>query len=72
MNEKMPEENPSDQEKPVLWEVTYDKDGNILGLPPGISRRDIIEFEGNDGKHYAQLPTPELIEERKMWRSDEK
>ncbi len=70
--EKMPEEKPSAQEKPVPWEITYDKKGKIVGLPTGVFEKDIIVFIGNDKKHYAQLPTPELIKERKMWRSDER
>lgn len=69
--EEMPEKNPSNQESPAPWPITYDERGNILGLPPGVSERDVIVFIGNDGKKYAQISSPDLIEERAMWRSDE-
>ena len=58
------------KENHPTWEVFFDKDGNPVGLPPGITRGDAIFFLGNDGKWYAQNPSLELIEEIKMWRSD--
>ncbi len=52
------------------WDIFFDQKGNPIGLPPNIKRGDAIFFLGNDGKWYAQNPSPELIEEIKMWRSD--
>lgn len=66
----MPEKNPSEQESLPSWPVTYDKKGNLLGLPPNISERDVIVFIGNDGRHYAQLSSPELIEEQRLWQGN--
>lgn len=60
---KSPE--PESKEEHPVWEVTLDNSGNIKnGLPKGISPEDVITFKGNDGKWYAQNPTPELLRER--------
>lgn len=58
------------KENHPTWEVFFDKDGNPVGLPAGVTRKDTLFFLGNDGKWYAQNPSAELIEEIKMWRSD--
>ncbi len=52
------------------WVVTFDASGNINGLPEGISKKDILVFIGNDGKWYAQNPSPELLKEIRLWRTD--
>ncbi|OIO50640.1 MAG: hypothetical protein AUJ45_02710 [Parcubacteria group bacterium CG1_02_50_68] len=52
------------------WPVTFDVAGDLHGLPEGISRKDIIVFQGSDGKWYAQNPSTELLEEIRLWRTD--
>lgn len=58
------------KESHPTWQIFYDKNGDPVGLPPGITRKDALFFLGNDGKWYAQNPSAELIKEIKMWRSD--
>jgi len=41
-----------------------------MGLPAGIAPKDVILFLGNNGKWYAGKPTPDLIAENKLWRTD--
>src|SRR3989344_2164383 len=52
------------------WPVTIDEHGDVHGLPEGKSRTDVIVFAGPDGKWYAQNPSPETLEEIRMWRTD--
>jgi hypothetical protein len=52
------------------WIVTFDASGNIRGLPEGISKKNVLIFEGNDGKWYAQNPSPEFLKEIQLWRTD--
>lgn len=61
---------PQKEKKKRLWQVTFDQKGNLLGLPKGVSRKDVIVFIGKDGKWWAENPSPEILEERQMWRSD--
>jgi len=58
------------KESHPTWKIFFDKDGNPVGLPPGLRKGDAIFFLGNNGQWHAQNPSPELIEEIKMWRSD--
>ncbi|MHB8860464.1 MAG: hypothetical protein ACYC48_01875 [Minisyncoccota bacterium] len=52
------------------WPVTFDKDGNVRGLPEGKSRSDVVLSQGSDGKWYAQDLSPETLEEIRLWRAD--
>ncbi|GEM_PF-5083520 len=52
------------------WQVSIGEKGEILGLPQGVSQKDVVVFLGSDGKWYAQNPSPELMEEKRLWRSD--
>ena len=52
------------------WMVTFDASGNMKGLPEDVSNKDVLVFIGNDGKWYAQKPSPELLEEIRQWRTD--
>jgi hypothetical protein len=58
------------EEKHPSWKVTIDRSGNIEGLPEGISNKDVIVFKGNDDQWYAQNPSPELLQEIRLWRTD--
>ena len=52
------------------WQVTFAENGDILGLPPEVTNKDVIVFLGTDGKWWAQNPSPELLAEIRLWRSD--
>lgn len=58
------------KEEHPTWPVTIDEHGNIHGLPEGKEPRDVIVLMGNDGKWYAQNPSPETLEEMRAWRPD--
>ena len=52
------------------WEITFDPTGKSLGLPETVSQKDVIVFLGHDNKWYAQKPSPELLDEIRLWRTD--
>ena len=62
-------ESQSHEEHPT-WLVSFNPNGSLNGLPIGISRKNVILFIGNDGKWYAQNPSPERLKEIEMWRTD--
>ncbi|MEK7542854.1 MAG: hypothetical protein AAB503_00920 [Patescibacteria group bacterium] len=63
------ENQPETQKNPRLWPVEI-KGDEIIGLPEGVSRKDVILFIENDGSWWAANPSPEVWEEIKMWRTD--
>ena len=59
-----------EKEEHPTWRITFDEAGNINGLPPEVPKDRVIIFMGSDGKWLAQNPSPEILEEIKLWRSD--
>lgn len=58
------------QEEHPIWPVSFDKEGNLCGLPEGVPREKVILFLGNSGQWLAQNPSPETLREIGMWRTD--
>lgn len=56
--------------KERLWQVSLDKEGNVIGLPEGVAPKDVVLFKRDDGKWWAANPSSEVLEEIRMWRSD--
>ncbi|HUZ92808.1 MAG TPA: hypothetical protein VNG29_02295 [Candidatus Paceibacterota bacterium] len=52
------------------WPVTIGEKGEVIGLPEGVSQKDVITFLDKDGHWLAQYPSKALIDEKKEWRSD--
>ena len=52
------------------YEIIIDSRGNVVGLPPHLTRKGVILFLDSKGNWRAQNPSPRLLEEIKMWRSD--
>lgn len=63
-------ENEPQFEEHQTWEVSFDDQGKIQGLPEGIESKDVIVFLGPNGEWLAQNPSPELLKEIQLWRSD--
>ncbi len=61
-------ETDSSKEKRRLWQVKIRENGGITGLPEGISPQDVILFLGPDNKWWAENPSPEILEEIRLWR----
>lgn len=58
----------SSKEKRRLWQVEFGKNGEIIGLPEGVSVQDVILFLGPDKKWWAENPSPKILEEIRLWR----
>jgi hypothetical protein len=65
MAEENLESEPQSKEHPT-WEVSFE-DGKIRGLPEGVGPKNVIVFIGPQGRWFAQNPSPELLEEIKLW-----
>lgn len=55
---------------PRAWPIEIGPKGEIIGLPEGIKREDVILRIESDGSWWAYNPSQEIIEEIKKWRSD--
>ncbi len=69
MEPNFSETNPS-KEKRRLWQVEIGKNGEIIGLPEKVSVQDVILFLGPDKKWWAENPSPEILEEIRLWRGE--
>ncbi|MBI2628402.1 MAG: hypothetical protein HYW71_03235 [Candidatus Niyogibacteria bacterium] len=58
------------KEKRRLWQIEIGEKGEISGLPEGVSFEDVIIFLGPDKKWWAENPSPEILKEIRLWRSD--
>jgi hypothetical protein len=63
-------EKAREEERHRTWPVTIGSKGNVVGLPPHLTEHDVVLFKDSDGGWKAQNPSPELLEEIKMWRTD--
>jgi len=63
-------ETSSSKEKRRLWQVKIGEKGEISGLPEEVSAENVIFFLGPDKKWWAENPSPEILEEMRLWRSD--
>lgn len=58
------------EEKHRLWPVAIDEKGEIVGLPKEVSANEVILFKESDGRWWAANPSPDILEEIRMWRTD--
>ncbi len=65
-----PEEVKARKREHPSWPVTIGEGGVVLGLPEGVSQKDVILFKGPEGNWWAQNPSEELLEEIRLWRTD--
>ena len=51
------------------WPVSFNEKGRVVGLPAGVSEKNVLVYIGGDGSWYAQNPPEELLKEIRQWHS---